>query len=81
MYLFCSFARSSFRFFSFFFFLRSHKKDNNIHDNDDAGIAVLESFDADVSGNTIKNNKFGIRLSVGAAGNVMSKNTISGSSQ
>ena len=57
------------------------KKDNNVHDNADAGIAMLESFYADVSGNTLRDNKYGIRLSVASAHNVFSRNEISGSSQ
>eukprot|EP00904_Undaria_pinnatifida_P012534 jgi/Undpi1/8410/HiC_scaffold_25.g10878.m1 len=54
---------------------------NDVHDNADAGLALLESFDADVSGNTFQDNKYGIRLSVASADNVFSKNEISGSSR
>eukprot|EP00904_Undaria_pinnatifida_P005755 jgi/Undpi1/2309/HiC_scaffold_13.g05693.m1 len=63
------------------FSLGTTNPNNNVHDNADAGIAMLESFDAEVSGNTLKDNKYGIRLSVASADNVFSQNKISGSSQ
>ena len=37
---------------------------NYVHDNGDAGLAMMESFNADVSGNTFENNKYGVRLSL-----------------
>lgn len=52
-----------------------------MHDNGDAGIALLESFRADVSDNVFENNKYGVRLSVGCADNVFSKNVFSGSTK
>lgn len=52
-----------------------------MHDNGDAGIALLESFGAEVSGNTFEDNKYGVRLSVGCGNNVLSNDVISGSSQ
>ena len=52
---------------------------NYVHDNGDAGMAMLESFNADVSDNIFENNKFGVRFSVGCCHNVFSKNVISGS--
>ncbi|CAN0448441.1 unnamed protein product, partial [Ectocarpus fasciculatus] len=52
-------------------------KGNYVHDNGDAGLAMLESFNADVSENTFENNKYGVRFSVGCADNVFSNNTIS----
>ena len=52
-----------------------------MHDNGDAGMAMLESFDADVSGNVFENNKYGVRLSVGCCHNVFSKNVITGSTE
>ena len=52
---------------------------NYVHDNGDAGLAMLESFNADVSDNIFENNFFGVRFSVGCAYNVFSKNVISGS--
>ena len=55
--------------------------DNYVHDNGDAGIALMESFNADVSNNIIEDNKYGVRLSVGCADNVFSKNDITGSSK
>ena len=55
--------------------------DNYVHDNGDAGMALLESFGAEVSGNTFEDNKYGVRLSVGCGNNVFSNNVISGSSQ
>ena len=52
---------------------------NYVHDNGDAGLAMLESFNADVSDNTFEDNKYGIRFSVGCGDNVFSNNVISGS--
>ena len=54
---------------------------NYVHDNGDAGMAMMESFDAEVSGNTFEGNKYGIRLSVGCADNVFSDNEISDSTK
>lgn len=54
---------------------------NYVHDNGDAGMAMLESFNADVSNNVFENNKFGVRFSVGCGRNVFSKNVISKSSE
>ena len=42
-------------------------------------MALMESFNADVSNNKFEDNKYGIRLSVGCADNVFSKNDITGS--
>lgn len=50
---------------------------NYVHDNGDAGLAMLESFRADVSDNTFENNKYGVRFSVACADNVFSNNIIS----
>lgn len=35
----------------------------------DAGIAILESFDAEIYDNTFENVKYGIRISLGGADN------------
>ncbi|CAM9816491.1 unnamed protein product [Ectocarpus sp. 6 AP-2014] len=56
-------------------------KGNYVHDNGDAGLAMLESFNADVSENTFENNKYGVRMSVGCADNVFSNNTISNNAE
>ncbi|CAM9170055.1 unnamed protein product, partial [Laminaria digitata] len=56
-------------------------KGNYVHDNGDAGIALMESFNAYVSRNTLENNKYGIRLSVGCGDNVFIRNVISDSSR
>lgn len=45
---------------------------NHVHNNGDAGLAVLESFYMDVNNNVFKNNKFGIRFSVGSRYNWVS---------
>ena len=42
-------------------------------------MALMESFNADVSGNTFENNKYGVRLCVGCADNKFVQNVISGS--
>ena len=59
----------------------AHYVDNYVHDNGDAGMALMESFNADVSNNVFDDNKYGVRLSVGCADNVFSKNDITGSSK
>ena len=46
-----------------------------MYDNADAGLAMLESFNADISGNTFSGNKYGIRMSVGCADNVSDAQT------
>jgi mannuronan 5-epimerase len=55
---------------------------NNIHDEPNgAGIAIFDSAGDSVHDNTITNTKYGIRLSVGAANNVITNNSVSNSSQ
>lgn len=57
-------------------------KNNNVHDQPNgAGIAIFDTAGAVVSGNTLTGNKYGIRLSVGAANNTFSSNTITDSGQ
>lgn len=48
--------------------------DNYIHDNGDAGIALLEVFDVEVSYNMVKKNRYGMRLSVGCCDNFIYNN-------
>eukprot|EP00752_Nemacystus_decipiens_P017643 g15814.t1 len=43
--------------------------DNVIYNMQDAGIAMLESMDADIHDNSIDNVRYGIRMSLGSAGN------------
>ena len=50
--------------------------DNYCHDNGDAGLAMMESFNAQVRNNVFENNKYGIRMSVGCADNVFVNNDI-----
>ncbi|CAM9715530.1 unnamed protein product, partial [Laminaria digitata] len=54
---------------------------NYVHDNGDAGLALMESFNADVSENTFENNKYGVRLSVGCADNVFHDNIFTGATK
>ncbi|CAM9147288.1 unnamed protein product, partial [Laminaria digitata] len=56
-------------------------KGNYVHDNGDAGLAMMESFNAHVSDNLFENNKYGIRFSVGCGRNFFSKNVITGSAK
>eukprot|EP00752_Nemacystus_decipiens_P009493 g8487.t1 len=42
---------------------------NTINNMQDAGIAMLESMDADIHDNSIDNVRYGIRMSLGSAGN------------
>eukprot|EP00903_Cladosiphon_okamuranus_P019297 g17738.t1 len=53
---------------------------NHVHNNGDAGLAVLESFYMDVNNNVFKNNRFGIRFSVGSRYNWIHDNIFAGSS-
>ena len=43
--------------------------DNVVHDMQDAGMAIMESFDADIHDNTFTNVKYGIRISLGGGDN------------
>ncbi|CAM9851371.1 unnamed protein product [Ascophyllum nodosum] len=43
--------------------------DNVVHDMQDAGMAIMESFDADIHDNTFTNVKYGIRISLGGGNN------------
>lgn len=42
---------------------------NHVHSNGNAGLAVLESFHLDVYDNVFKDNRYGVRFSVGAGYN------------
>lgn len=55
--------------------------DNYVHDNGDAGIALLEVSDCEISHNYFKDNKYGIRLSVGCCDNFIYNNEFSDSSK
>ena len=46
-----------------------------MHNMQDAGIALMESMDADIHDNTFENVKYGIRLSLGCARNRVYRNT------
>eukprot|EP00752_Nemacystus_decipiens_P009556 g8536.t1 len=50
-------------------------RDNTITNMQDAGIALLESFDAQIYGNTIDGAKYGIRMSLGSARNSVYENS------
>ena len=54
---------------------------NYVHDNGDAGMAMLESFNATVTNNTFVNNKYGVRMSVGCADNFFSQNIMENSTK
>ena len=57
-------------------------KNNNVHDQPNgAGIAIFDTAGAVVSGNTLTANEYGLRLSVGAANNTFTANTIADSSK
>ena len=49
--------------------------DNTIYNMQDAGIAMLESMDADIHDNDIDGVRYGIRMSLGSAGNNVYQNT------
>lgn len=49
-------------------------EDNNVHDMQDAGIAILESFDAEIYDNSFTNVRFGIRISLGGGNNQVHDN-------
>eukprot|EP00752_Nemacystus_decipiens_P012441 g11022.t1 len=50
-------------------------KNNYCYNNGDAGVAMLESSNADISGNVFENNKYGIRMSVGCTENMVYNNS------
>lgn len=54
---------------------------NYVHDNGDAGMALLESFGAMVENNTFVNNKYGVRFSVGCGNNKWINNDLRNSSE
>ena len=56
-------------------------KDNVVYDMQDAGLAILESFDADIHGNTFTNVKYGIRISLGGGNNNVYDNVFDECSQ
>lgn len=57
-------------------------ENNYVHDQPNgAGIAIFDTAGTTVSGNTIANCVYGIRLSVGSASNTFTSNSISNSSQ
>lgn len=55
--------------------------DNHCYNNGDAGMAMLESSHADISGNVFEGNKYGIRMSVGCTENVVHNNIFSNTSK
>lgn len=56
-------------------------RNNNVHDQPNgAGIAIFDSTGAEVSGNSIVGNKYGVRLSVGSNNSAITNNVISNSS-
>ena len=56
-------------------------KDNAVYDMQDAGLAILESFDADIHDNTFTNVKYGIRISLGGGNNNVYDNVFDECSQ
>jgi mannuronan 5-epimerase len=55
---------------------------NYVHDQPNgAGIAIFDSAGDTVTDNTVANNQYGVRISVGSAGNHITGNTITNSSQ
>lgn len=55
--------------------------DNHCYNNGDAGLAMLESSNAEISDNVFENNKYGVRMSVGCTDNLVSNNTFSNTSK
>ncbi|CAM9161226.1 unnamed protein product [Ectocarpus sp. 13 AM-2016] len=49
--------------------------ENTVYDMEDAGMAIMESMGAHIYDNTFTNVKYGIRLSVGAARNIVENNS------
>lgn len=47
---------------------------NDVHDMQDAGLAILESFDAEIYDNTFTDVKYGIRISLGGGNNFVHDN-------
>jgi mannuronan 5-epimerase len=56
--------------------------DNDVHDQlNGAGIAIFDTNGQTITNNTVTNNLYGIRISVGSAKNVFSGNTVLGSTK
>ena len=55
--------------------------DNNVHDMQDAGMAIMESSDSEIYDNTFTNVKYGIRISVGGSRNDVYSNVFDTCSQ
>ncbi|CAM9370594.1 unnamed protein product, partial [Hapterophycus canaliculatus] len=56
-------------------------KNNYVYNNGDAGLAMLESSNAEISGNVFEDNKYGVRMSVGCTDNLVTNNTFSNTSK
>jgi parallel beta-helix repeat protein len=55
---------------------------NNVHDQPNgAGIAIFDTSGQKITNNTVTNNLYGIRISVGSANNVFSGNAVLGSTK
>ena len=54
------------------------RADNYVHDMKDAGFAILESMNAEIYDNTVENVRYGVRISLGGAGNQIYDNTFDG---
>lgn len=55
--------------------------DNYVHDMQDAGIAVFESFNANIYDNVIEDVRYGIRISLGGGYNYVHENVFRGCSE
>lgn len=53
-------------------------QDNDVHDMEDAGMAIMESMNAHIHDNSFKNVKYGVRLSLGASENLVEDNVFEG---
>lgn len=56
------------------------RSDNYVYENQDAGMALFESSNVNVTENTFARNGHGVRFSVGASDNNIFRNNIFGSS-
>ena len=54
-------------------------ENNQVRRNSDTGIAVMDSYRNTIRGNTVESNRYGIRLSVGSADNLVDGNDVASS--
>lgn len=57
------------------------RADNLIENMQACGIAIMESFNVEISGNTVDGAQYGIRMATGSSDNMMYENSFDGISK